>query len=197
MNKSISDDIDALLALQGIGWLTRKAIQYATVYLTIDEYTKDNVTHIDITSEAKGLSTTQENRTLNWTPSEHSDRIFGKVIGKSRLFNMKDFQMEGPGPGDDATFLKAEKLKDMKTDSNFLENEHVQSWAASQGGGWTAEQIWGFESIDSKRYYTRRVVVRKGEEVQRARLAYDYEGPAPDKAAKEDEDEDDGLAYGD
>ena len=28
---------------------------------------------------------------------------------------MKDFQMEGPGPGDDATFLKAEKLKDLKT----------------------------------------------------------------------------------
>ena len=30
-NKTISDDVDALLALQGIGWLTRKAIALATV----------------------------------------------------------------------------------------------------------------------------------------------------------------------
>ena len=30
-NKSISDDLDAVLALQGIGWLTRKAIGLATV----------------------------------------------------------------------------------------------------------------------------------------------------------------------
>ena len=103
--------------------------------------------------------------------------------------------MEGPGPADDATFLKAQKLQDMKTDSNFLEDEHVQSWAASQGGGWTAEQIWGFENVKGKRYYTRRVVVRKGKEVQRVRLVYDYQGPAPDKASKQDED--DGLAYGD
>ena len=36
MNKELSNNIDALLALQGIGWLTRKAIQLATVYLTID-----------------------------------------------------------------------------------------------------------------------------------------------------------------
>jgi len=194
MNKSISDDVDALLALQGIGWLTRKAIRLANVVLTIDEYEEDNVMHVDITSVASGLSTTQENRTLNWKESEHSDRIFGKVVGKSRLFKIQDFSMQGPGPAEDKTFLKAEKLKDLKTPSSFLEDEHLQSWAVSQGGGWTAEQIWGFEQIDGKRFYTRRVVVRKGQDVQRVRLVYDYQGPAPDKASEKDQDAD--LAYG-
>lgn len=99
------------------------------------------------------------------------------------MFLINDFAMEGPGPADDKTFLKAEKLKDLKTGSSWLEDQHVQSWVVSQGGGWTAEQIWGFESIDQKRYYTRRVVVRKGQDVQRVRLVYDYQGPAPEKAA--------------
>lgn len=144
---------------------------------------------------AAGLSTTQEDRNLNWTDAEHSDRIFGKVVGKSRLFKMQDFEMQGPGTTEDKIFLKAEKLKDLKTDSRYLEDELVQSWAVSQSGGWTAEQIWGFEEIEGKRFYTRRVVVRKGEDVERARLVYDYKDVAPDRAATRDDDAD--LAYGD
>lgn len=111
------------------------------------------------------------------------------------MFKIQDFEMQGPGTAEDKLFLKAEKLKDLKTDSHFLEDEHVQSWVVSQGGGWTAEQIWGFEEIDGDRFYTRRVVVRKEDEVERVRLVYGYTGPAPDKAATMDDDAD--LAYGD
>jgi hypothetical protein len=117
------------------------------------------------------------------------------VVGKSRLFKIQDFEMQTPGTPEDEVVLKGEKLKDLKTDSHFLEDELVQSWAVSQGGGWTAEQVWGFEEIDGERFYTRRVVVRKGDEVERVRLVYDYKGPAPDKAAANDDDAD--LAYGD
>lgn len=111
--------------------------------------------------------------------------------GKSRLWKINHFEMEGPGPEEDAVFLRAEKLQDGTTDSRFLDDQHVQSWVLSvDGGGWTAEQNWGFEEINGARYYTRRVVVRKQDEVQRVRLVYDYIGPAEDKS--EDED----LAYG-
>lgn len=103
--------------------------------------------------------------------------------------------MQGPRTPEDEAFLKAEKLKDLETDSRFLEDDHVQSWAVGQGGGWAAEQIWGFEEIEGKRLYTRRVVVRKGDEVERARLVYDYQGAAPDKDGAKDDDAD--LAYGD
>ena len=191
LNKSISDDIDALLTLQGIGWWTRKAIGLATVVLTVKEYTKDSLIHIDITQVASGLSTTQEDRVLNWTEVPHNDKIFGQVRGKSRLFKASDFKMAGPGGPDDSTFLQAKKLKDMKTDSSFLDDEHVQSYVESVKGGWTAEQIWGFETIDDKKYYTRRVVVRKGDKVERVRLVYDYKGKIESA-----EDDDDGLAYG-
>ena len=35
-------------------------------------------------------------------------------------------------------------------------------------------QVWGFEIIDSKRYYVRHVVVRKGDDWKLARLVYDF-----------------------
>ncbi|KIW15424.1 hypothetical protein PV08_05470 [Exophiala spinifera] len=193
MNKALSDDFDSVLALQGVSWLTRKAIGFATVVLTIKEYSEDSIYHIDITSVASGLSTTQENRTLDWSERDHTDRIFGHVRGKSRMFKTGEYQMEGPGSPEDAAFLQAEKLKDGKTDSTFLDNEHVQSWVKSvDGGNWIAEQIWGFEEVDGQRRYTRRVLVWKDGKEQRARLVYDYKGQAADENAAGDDD----LAYG-
>lgn len=141
---------------------------------------------------ASGLSSQQENRTLDWSYRDHQDRIFGSVKGKSRIFRSSEYQMENPGGEDDATFLRGEKLKD-GSPSKFLDDEHVQSWAANQdkGYGWTAEQVWGFEEIDGKRYHTRRVVARNGDKVEHLRLVYDYTGPVAAETA-----EDDGLAYG-
>lgn len=51
-------------------------------------------------------------------------------------------------PPEDAAFLRAEKLQDGRTGSGFLDNEHVQTWAANvEGKGWQAEQVWGFETV--------------------------------------------------
>lgn len=95
-------------------------------------------------------------------------------------------------------FLQGKTLKDGKTETKFLEEDAMQSYVKNQddGYGWSAEQVWNFESIGSegKRYYTRRVVARSrdGTKTERVRLVYDYLG-----AATEVEDaEDDGLAYG-
>ncbi|EXJ79565.1 hypothetical protein A1O3_07844 [Capronia epimyces CBS 606.96] len=194
MSKSLSDDVDAMLTLQGLSWFTRKAISLATVVLTVKEYKEDSFYHIDITSVASGLSTTQENRTLDWQLRDHADRIFGKVQGRSRLWQTGSLVIEGPASEEDAAFLRAEKLKDGQTDSKFLDDEHVQSWVKNvDGGDWIAEQTWGFEEIKGERRYTRRVVVWKGGKVQRARLVYDYQGKA--EAADDDDDVDEALAY--
>lgn len=93
-------------------------------------------------------------------------------------------------------FLQAKYLKDGKTTSEFDENTALlQSYVKNQdpGYGWTAEQVWGFEEVDGKRYYTRRVVVKnaKGDKSERVRLVYDYQGAVGKEAT-----EDDGLAYG-
>jgi hypothetical protein len=162
--------------------------------ITVKQYKDDkSVWHIDILSVASGLSSQQENRTLDWSWRDHQDRIFGKMKGKSRMFRSSEYEMENPGDEADAAFLRGEKLKD-GSPSKFVDDEHVQSWVVNQdqGYGWTAEQVWGFEEIDGKRYHTRRVVVRNGDKVEHLRLVYDYTGPVPAEASEED-----GLAYGD
>lgn len=104
-----------------------------------------------------------------------------------------DFKMEGPGTEEDVAFLKAEKLKDGKTDSKFLDEVHVHSYVKNvdAAGGWIAEQIWGFEDVNGERRYTRRIVVWKNGEFRRARVVYDYKGQAEKKTTEEDD-----LAYG-
>lgn len=165
----------------------RRLISLATVTLTITQYTSsdDNSTHIDIHQIASpGNISSDENRILDWTYRDHSDKVFGEVKGKSRWAKLKEV--------DDHEFLK-EGYDD-------LEGEHVQGYVESKSGGWTVDQVslfwgdfpmcasgdrlanmvalslqtWGFETIDGKRYHTRRIICRKGDDWKLARLVYDY-----------------------
>ena len=56
--------------------------------------------------------------------------------------------------------------------------EVVETYAESEGGGWTARQVWGFEDVQVgekvERRYVRHVVIRKGKGVKRLRLVYDW-----------------------
>lgn len=88
INKTLSDNPDALFVLQGLSWFTRRAIWMATIILTIKEYKESGMIHIDITSAATGLSSTQEDRTLDWEDRPHQDKLFGKVTGRSRMVNL-------------------------------------------------------------------------------------------------------------
>ena len=108
------------------------------------------------------------------------------------MFKTGEYKLEGPGSQEDVTFLRAEKLKDGKTDSRFLDDEHVQAWVKNvdKPDGWEAEMVWGFEEIKTERRYTRRVLVWKNGKLERVRLVYDYKGPVDKK------NDDDGLAYG-
>ncbi|KIW41623.1 uncharacterized protein PV06_07162 [Exophiala oligosperma] len=182
MNKSLSDHVDDMLALQRVTWVARKAVELTPVALTVVGYTKGAaVQHIDITTVVAGLATTQENRVMDWQDDQHQDKIFGKCRHKSRLFNMADtFDMEGPGSVEDAAFLRAETLRDGKIESSFLNDDehHVQTWATNvEGKGWQAEQVWGFEAVSGVRRYSRRVVIWNRGETVRARIVYDYKGP--------------------
>lgn len=119
--------------------------------------------------------------------------------GRSRLFTPTEeipFEPCESYHSSDLEFLQGKHLKDGTTNSNFLEPESLQSYVKNQdqGYGWSAEQIWNFETIDGKRYYTRRVVARDntGEKSERVRLVYDYQGEVGKETT-----EDDDLAYGD
>jgi hypothetical protein len=167
-NKTLSDETDAVLALQGIGWLTRKAIAFATVTLHVKQYVDENgVTHIDIDQTATGgIKGTTELRALDWVEREHVDHIFGELKGKNRWSTL------------DATndaFLKEGWLEGDEENSGPNGERHMQGYVVNTKSGWTGDQMWGFAIVDGKRYYVRRVVVAKGDKVLKTRLVYDWQ----------------------
>ncbi|MCJ1306413.1 hypothetical protein MMC25_000055 [Agyrium rufum] len=175
MNKGLSGDFDSILAMQGVSWFVRRAISFATVTLSVKQYVNNDpspdVTHIDITQTATGgIKGTTELRILDWTARDHKDGIFGEVHARSRWVTPE--QLRELHGGSESEKEDAEYLGEGWLDEDGA--ERVLSWAESVGGGWTVEQVWGFQEVDGKRYYARNVNCRKGEEVKRARLVYDF-----------------------
>jgi hypothetical protein len=123
--------MDDVLRLQGVGWLTRKVIAAATIYLTIKHYKdSDGIEHIDIDQNASGMHQTREERTLTWTEHEHHDGLFGPVIGKSRRVKADDL---------DKPFLKEGWTSD--TYGHGIIQSYAKSNTPKSGITWVANQV--------------------------------------------------------
>lgn len=180
-NKTLSDSPDPVLALQGIGWLTRKAIGLATVTQHLKQYptTGENgepATQIDIDQTTSGgVKGTSEKRTLDWHFRPHTDWLFGTLQGKTRYNTIKAVLEESKGKGtdeEDAKFLAEGWLKESE------DGEIVESFVDNDGAKWTGWQIWGFAEINGERRLTRRFAIRRKDknEVVRIRMTYDWAG---------------------
>jgi hypothetical protein len=177
MNKSKSSDAEPALALQGVSWMTRKAIGMATVTLHVTQYegppsppsdAAAPVMHIDIQQVVTGgVKGTTENRCLDDMFREHSDWLFGSVKGRTRWVS--------PADVDDA-FLREGFLEDEAEKSGPGGETHACSYVESMDNGWTATQIWGFKIVDGERRYCRNIVVAKAGERVELKLVYDYLG---------------------
>ena len=132
-NKSLSDDTDDILRLQGVGWWTRKAISMATIYLDVKHYKDDNgVEHIDIDQTLSGgISGTSEYRILDWDEREHEDHVFGPVLSKSRRVKLSDIERD---------WLKKDWL-DESLEDGYIINTAAKSNTAKSGKSWSSEQV--------------------------------------------------------
>ncbi|KAI9172036.1 hypothetical protein HJFPF1_01528 [Paramyrothecium foliicola] len=167
-NKSLSDSVEPALALQGIGFLLRKTIGLATVSINVNQYdappkppntSNDIFTHIDIEQSASGLTSTQENRCLDNEYRDHTDWLFGSVRGQSRFVGVDELDDE---------HLKKGWL--VEGEGKTLIYSHVES----KDNGWTATQVWGFQTVNGERRHSRNLLVKKGKDRVEIRFVYDY-----------------------
>jgi hypothetical protein len=178
----LSDSPDPVLALQGVGWLTRKAIGAATVTQHLKQIPTtgaDGQPCTEITIEqfaTAGMKGTTEARIMDWQYRGHTDWLFGTLQGRSRYTTMKALVEEAKGKGgieeEDAKFLAEGWLKETE------DGEIVESFVDNDGAKWTGWQIWGFAEINGERRLTRRFCIRRKNknEVVRIRLTYDWVG---------------------
>jgi len=128
----LSDDIDAILGMQGVTWISRTAISYATVTLYVNHYKDENgIEHIDTDQTLTGgVPGTTEKRILDWTPRGHYDYVFGAVTGKSRRLKVDEIEDK---------FLKDGWLPDTQ------EHGVICSWIESDrersGYSWTSYEV--------------------------------------------------------
>ncbi|KAH6847462.1 hypothetical protein B0I37DRAFT_145421 [Chaetomium sp. MPI-CAGE-AT-0009] len=178
MNKTLSSNIEPGLALQGISWMTRKAVGMATLTLDIKQFEAPpspaekptegvtSCTHIEIEQTGTaGLKGSTEKRCLDFAFREHSDWLFGHVKGQTKFVRTEDVTDE---------FLKSGWLDADAEKTGPDGTQHVLSYVESLDSDWTATQIWGFKIIDDVRRYVRNVVIAKGAERVELQLVYDY-----------------------
>ncbi|KAM6498951.1 hypothetical protein JOM56_006899 [Amanita muscaria] len=166
LNKTLSDSVDEILQEQGIGYVLRTAIWYATVYLDIKHYKDDDgVEHIDIAqSFTGGIAGTTERRILYWKFRETEDYIFGPVVGRTRRAKAEEIEEE---------FLTKGWTKD--TYEHGFVQTRTESNTPKSGTTWIAHQVWGVEEIDGERRYTRHIhFTGPTGNVLEKRLIYDY-----------------------
>ncbi|CRG92336.1 hypothetical protein PISL3812_09393 [Talaromyces islandicus] len=155
LNKTLSDDTDPILALQGVSWMTRTALGYATVTLAITEYIEPNaddeaqapVTKIDIVQTATGGIQSSEKRTTDWRVRAHEDRIFGALSAQSRLVRgaaagadgkvrpVLEIQTKSKDEEKVARFLRGEILPDGSEVDGFVVDEVQDKEGVSYGEG--------------------------------------------------------------
>lgn len=86
--------MNLVLEYQGMGWLKRKAVSYATVTMSVKHFKDDSgVEQIEIVqSLTGGIGRTTESCTLDWAARNHFDDIFGPVIVKSRRISLDEVE---------------------------------------------------------------------------------------------------------
>ena len=175
-NKSQSGNIEPALALQGIGWVTRKAVSLATMTLNIKQFSAPPsppadpsgaaVAHIEIEQTGTGgIKGTTEKRCLDFEFREHTDYLFGHVKGQSKWVAAAEVTDE---------FLAGGWLEGEEEAKGPNGESHVLNHVESYDNGWTATQVWGFKLVEGVRKYVRNVVIAKGAERVEIQLVYDF-----------------------
>ncbi|KAK3305954.1 uncharacterized protein B0T15DRAFT_533915 [Chaetomium strumarium] len=174
INKKLSDDMDPLLEIQGIPWILRKAISWATITGTVTQTKEANgCTLITVAQTATGgIKGETEYVRVDGAEHRHNSQVFGTQLVRTRWL---DLRSKRPAP-DVAT---GEQL-DPYLRQGWLEEEtegspgHVWITSSCEKAGWRVEQVWGFALVDGQRYHVKRFVITKGEQRAECRMVYDW-----------------------
>ena len=173
-NAQLSDSLDPVFTLQGISWLLRKIVSLATITMYAkQEVDDDGVAVITLDLRATGgIKAETEVRKLDWKEVTSKSGFFGTSRHRSRWIDIKGQTQSGYG-GPLDTYLIEGWLEEPTEKAG---EDNLQDFVVNEKNGWSVEQIWGFATIDGKRYHMRKTLVKKGEQVEKARTVYDWKG---------------------
>lgn len=164
LNRSLSDSTEASFALQGIPWIVRKIINFASLelqYVQLPPPPGSTAARFGFkqTVSPGGFNTSNEyifdgQKRVDTVP------IFGEISARCRYIRGGELAEHVAG-------LSGADVDDMAI------LEVIQSEAM----GWSASTVWVFEAVGGERRLVKHNTTTKGEQVEKARIVFDYLGP--------------------
>ncbi|KAF2866132.1 hypothetical protein BDV95DRAFT_612001 [Massariosphaeria phaeospora] len=162
LNKGLSDNLDSVMRLQGLSWLSRKAVNAAQITTQITLAGRGPSATLTLANTANfNIKGTTEVRTLDWEWRDFKDYIWGAFQDRSRHVHKKNLA---------PTVSSGEWLESLQGDDATL----IESEVRASDGAWTNRMLWGFKVFGSERFLIRHMEVRRGRESAHAVLVYDY-----------------------
>ncbi|KAK5633754.1 hypothetical protein RRF57_009468 [Xylaria bambusicola] len=167
LNRGLSDSLEPCFALQGIPWIIRKVINFATLEL---QYIKDPPSDATTppsfdfkqTIRPGGFDTTNR-YVIDGEKRTDTVPIFGEITMHAKYLDRDEVTSEqtlGTGIQGDAT-------KDVAI-LEVVESENM---------GWRAETLWVFETIDGEYRFCKYNIISKDGQSATAKMVHDYIGP--------------------
>ncbi|KAJ7627314.1 hypothetical protein FB45DRAFT_835538 [Roridomyces roridus] len=167
MNKGMSGDPSKILAVQGVGWVKRKALSMGTV-TTIMRHFKDEqgVERIRVDSTLASHPVSTEERILDWTERSREDPLAGPVVARMRRVAPSELEFD---------FLKTGWTAD--TLEHGLIHLNVEPGPGNKNR-WSVNQTYGIQEINGeRRYVAHSKITTPSGEGHEILLVYDYLGP--------------------
>ncbi|KAK8139044.1 hypothetical protein PG984_002424 [Apiospora sp. TS-2023a] len=179
-NKSMSDDMNALMELQGVPWLVRKAAAMMSVTARLTQTTDaaTGTSSIQIETTATG-GFKGEDKTYKLDGSEmRTENKFGVSHVRAQWLNLSESDQPrsmSPEGGPLDPYLAEDWIEEP---CEKLEGKpgFVQVYVVQEGGEGTAEQVFGFCMIDGKRYHVQKTVATKDNKTVKVRAVYEWKG---------------------
>ncbi|KAM0323355.1 hypothetical protein ACHAQA_008948 [Verticillium albo-atrum] len=174
MSKTLSDDLGPSLALQGMPWILRKAVSFATITGKLSQTQDENgITNIAVQQTATGgIKGEDEKHKLDGAENIHGSMAFGAQHVRSNWLDLKTAKPLSLGGEPLDPFL----LQGWLEEEQAGQPGHITVNVFNERAGWKADQVWGFAEIDDKRYRVAKLLVRKGEETAPVRVVYEWVG---------------------
>ncbi|EKG11532.1 hypothetical protein MPH_11025 [Macrophomina phaseolina MS6] len=167
LNRSLSDDLDATFALQGIPWIVRTIINYASLEIKMRQQPPSPPERptavIDINQIVRpGGFDTANSYILDGETREDTVPIFGTIAMHCSYVKAADVADE------DSFGASVERP--------LSDDERIGIMEISEGvhTGWFTTTLWAFETVDGERRFCKYCTTTKDDQKVQARLVYDY-----------------------
>nr|QJY30859.1 hypothetical protein [Discosia rubi] len=167
LNSLESDDLGPTFALQGVPWIVRKVISFASLEITMDQKEPapptDPSTIIKVKQTVRpGGFDTANSYVLDGKLRTDTVPIFGAMSMRAQYVSSVEVSSED--------VLGREIEKPIASDDRV----GIKEVTEGVNTGWKTTALWGFERINGERRFCKYCITTKeGQNVQ-ARLVYDY-----------------------